>query len=82
MRHEGAALAPVPKGLPALAQNVWAAASESAQAIADVPQSAGEVGSSSPSSARQSGQGVRLSEVMSRCRFVLQASSRRRRSRR
>ena len=43
MTHDGAALASVPRGPPALSQGAWCAASESAQALADMPSSSWEV---------------------------------------
>eukprot|EP00439_Symbiodinium_sp_Y106_P027797 s4956_g3.t1 len=43
MSHDGAAVAAVPRGPPALAQGAWSAAADSANALADVPASSGEV---------------------------------------
>ena len=43
MSHDGAAVAAVPRGPPALAQGAWSAAADSANALADVPASSGKV---------------------------------------
>ncbi|CAE7825222.1 unnamed protein product [Symbiodinium sp. CCMP2592] len=43
MSHDGAAVAPVPRGPPALAQQAWSSAADSASALMDVPAGSGEV---------------------------------------
>ena len=43
MSHDGAAVAAIPRGPPALAHDAWSAAADSANALADVLASSGEV---------------------------------------